>query len=95
MKDYFKTISIIILTILIFSALGWGLYVGGMFVERQAIKASHQYKEGMEQKAANLEAQILEAEQSLYSTNDQEVKKGIERQIKVLKAQLRATITVK
>lgn len=58
-------------------------------IEHSAMVKSHQYKEGMEQQAAILEASIAEAKERLATAKDDE-KKAIESQLRLYNVRLDA-----
>ena len=55
-----KTLPLIILVCVILFGLSSLIRVGGKMVDRQIMVSSHQYKEGMNQRAATLQASIAE-----------------------------------
>lgn len=87
-KVYSKGMGYVVLTILILSIVGGGLRFAGVFGERVVFENSFQYKEGAKQRAAVLEAQILQLDVDIY--NNPEMADSLRMQQKVLKAQLAA-----
>ena len=71
-------------------AIGWVLRPVDMAVERAVMVNSHQYKEGMADRAAVLGASIAEVESRLMTTSDPTTRKGLENQASVLRIQLNA-----
>lgn len=61
--------------------------IGSTVVERKVFENSFQYKEGMEQRAAILEANLLEAKINLTKDPANE---DLQNQVKLLEAQIRA-----
>lgn len=57
-------------------------------VDRVVMKTSHQYKEGMEQRAATLQASLIELD--ILLNQNPEDRKGLLNQKRILSAQLRA-----
>ena len=80
-------IFLVIMAILFFGLRSFGL-IGSTIVERKVFTESFQYKEGMAQRAAMLEASIVEID-ILLQTNP-ENRQGLVNQKTILKAQLRA-----
>lgn len=82
---------VVIATLLLFllfgllSALG---KIGGTTVDRAVMKTSFQYKEGMEQRAAILQASIAEIDIRLQSNPDN--RQDLQNQRAILSAQLNA-----
>ena len=60
-----KVLPLVLLVITILFGIGAFLKIGGKMVDRQVMVNSHQYKEGMEQRAAVLEANIAEIDVQL------------------------------
>lgn len=60
MKGYFKIMGLVALTALILSAIGWVLRPVNVMVDRAVMVNSHQYAEGMSQRAMVLQASIAE-----------------------------------
>lgn len=69
--------------------------IGSTIVEREVFKHSFQYKEGMNQRAATLEASIIELEILIQNEHDGNVRKNLTNQKTILKAQLRAITLTK
>lgn len=82
----------IVLTVVLFSLLTFGLWAifkpAGVAVERVVFKNSFQYKEGMAQRGAILEANLAEIDMQIIKNPDK--RKELEAQKKVIQAQLRA-----
>lgn len=85
-KTYRTGMSYFILTVLILSVLGGALKIAGVFGERVVFENSFQYKEGMKQRAATLEAQIVEIEMNIMKFPEQA--QTLQMQKKVLQIQL-------
>jgi len=81
-------VIIILFLFVFFGALNAIGLIGGKAVERQVLKHSHQYKEGMDQRAAILQANIAELD-ILIAQRPANVK-NLENQKLILQAQLRA-----
>jgi hypothetical protein len=88
-KDYMKTMGYIALTILLLAALGGLLNVVGVFGERVVFENSFQYKEGMDQRARVLQAQIAEIDANIIKYPEQA--QALRAQRKVLEIQLQGT----
>lgn len=86
LKVYSKGMGYLVLTILILAAIGGALKVAGVFGERVVFKNSFQYKEGMEQRANVLEAQIAEVDMQII--NNPSMREQLTAQRKVLEIQL-------
>ncbi len=89
-KAYSKGMGYVVLTIVTLTALGWVLKPASMFAERVAIKASHQYKEGMAQQAAIYESQLIELDIQLTTQTDPDIITGLVNQQRFVKSRLRA-----
>lgn len=89
---FLRFLPIFIVVVIILSVLGFGLrsvgLIGSTVVERTVFKQSFQYKEGMEQRAAILGANISEIDILLRS--NPENKQDLINQKSILTAQLRA-----
>lgn len=59
-------------------------------VERAVLVNSHQYIEGMQQRGAIMAANLAEAQARLAAEVDPEIKRSLQTQVSVLKAQLSA-----
>ncbi len=92
MKNYFKVIGLIILTILIFSVLGWVLRPVSLLAENMAIKSSHQYREGMEQQVAMWEGQLIELENQMMLAQDSEQLAQLEGQKRFINSRINAAL---
>lgn len=88
MKDYFTALIGTIFAILFFTAISWALRPVSKMVERQVLVNSHQYIEGMEQRAGVLRANITEID--VMISTGQGDKDQLIGQKRVLKAQLNA-----
>ena len=86
-KDYITTMGYIILTIVILAVVGGVLNVAGVFSERIVFKNSHQYQEGMAQRANVFEAQIAEID--LQIAQNPHMASQLRMQRKVLEIQLK------
>jgi len=85
----FKWFVIFILCLAVFfGVLGWVMKPASMAVDRIVTKQSFQYKEGMAQRAAILEANILEVDDAMM--RNPEKREELMRTKKVLEAQLKA-----
>lgn len=80
---------ILISSIALFALNSAGM-VFGKKVERAVLVNSHQYIEGMNQRAATVKASIAEARARLEIETDPDARSGLTAQISVLNAQLRA-----
>lgn len=90
MKDYFKIMSGCVFAVLVFAAIGFALRPVDKMVDRAVQVNSHQYIEGMEQRARVLEANIAEVDALLLM--NPENKEALLAQKRALSAQLKATI---
>ena len=70
--------------------LGAGMRFFNTAVDRQVMVTSHQYKEGMAERAAILEANLEEVEAQLAYERDETVRNGLNAQRAALSAQLKA-----
>lgn len=81
-----------IVIIVILAVLGFGLksmgLIGSTIVERKVFENSFQYKQGMAQRGAILEANIAEID--ILLQNNPENKQGLMDQKSILRSQLRA-----
>ncbi len=89
-KQYLRIIGLTALAIVVFSGISFVLRPMDKMVERKVMVNSHQYIEGMEQRARVLQAGIDEID-ALLMTNP-ENRKDLEAQRRALSAQLKATI---
>ena len=80
-------VAVIVLSVIFFGLRSVGL-IGSTAVEREVFKQSFQYKEGMQQRASILEANIAEIDVLLRS--NPENKQDLINQKSILRAQLRA-----
>ncbi len=78
----------IVVLVLFLGAIGWVFKPVDKAVERAVMKQSFQYKEGMEQRAAILQANIAEIDALI--AQQPENREALSAQKRVLKAQLRA-----
>lgn len=89
---FWKFLPILIIVIVVLSAIGFGLMsmglIGSTIVERVVFENSFQYKAGMAQRGAILEANIAEVDMLLGSNPDN--KQDLINQKSVLRSQLRA-----
>lgn len=90
MKVYWKVIGLIILTLLIFTGVGWVMKPVDKMVEREVMVNSHQYKEGMEQRAITLQSSIAELDGRI-AMNPENVAE-LRAQKRALQIQLQAAI---
>ena len=86
-KEYSEFMGYVVLTILILAAVGGVLKVTGVIGERVVFENSHQYKQGMSQRAITLEAQIAEINAQI--AKNPEMRQQLEAQRKVLEIQLK------
>lgn len=89
-KWWILIVVLLLLTIPTFFALNSAGLFFGKKVERAVLVNSHQYIEGMTQRGAVLTGSLMEAQARLAAETDPEVRRSIESQISVLKAQLNA-----
>jgi len=86
------TFKWIVITVVAFVLLSGGVAIvtkpTNMAVERVVMKQSFQYKEGMQQRAAILEANIIEVDSMIQQFPDR--RNQLQAQKRVLTAQLRA-----
>ena len=94
-KSYAKVMGYVVGTVVILTVVGWVLKPVDVAVERMIIKNSFQYKEGMAQRGAILEANIIEVENRIRMEQDAEVAAGLENQLSSLRAQHRAVTLIK
>ena len=87
-KVFWKGLGIVILLIFIFSGISWILMPVNKMVERQVLVNSHQYIEGMEQRANILKANIVEIE--IMISSGQGDRENLSAQKRALRAQLLA-----
>lgn len=90
----FQSFGFWVLIVCLFGGFGFiansiGL-IGQTAVEHAVIKNSFQYKEGMEQQAAIWESTLVELEEQRMQCQDEQVCAGIDGQIRVINARLRA-----
>ncbi len=89
---FWKSLPIIITIIIVISIISFGLkslgLIGSTIIEREVFKQSFQYKEGMAQRAAIMEANI--AEITIMLQSNPENKQNLIKQKMILNAQLRA-----
>lgn len=90
MEDYWKGIGILVLTLLIFTGIGWILKPVDKMVDRAVMVNSHQYKEGMEQRAITLQSNIAQLEGRI-AMNPENVEE-LRAQKRALQIQLQAAI---
>lgn len=92
-KWWLLVVVLMLLTAGIFTAAQMGLLPFWKKVEREVLVNSHQYKEGMNQRAATLSANIAEIEaQLLNPTLDEGTKANLNAQLAALRVQFRATM---
>lgn len=87
-------LGLVLLVVLIVALTGlrWVLMPAEKMVERKALVESHQYKEGMSERAAILRANIAEIESRLLDPSlDDQSKKNLKAQLSSLRIQLNAT----
>lgn len=89
---FWRFLPIFIIVLVVLSGLFFGLrslgLIGSTIVEREVFKQSFQYKEGMEQRAAIMEANITEIDIMLQGNPGN--KQDLINQKSILRAQLRA-----
>ena len=90
MKEATKWVMWAIAICVFITVIGWVMRPVDMVVERAVLVNSHQYKEGMADRAAVLGASIAEVESRLMTTSDSETRKGLENQASALRIQLKA-----
>lgn len=90
MKQYLKVITGIVISVVIASILLFAFKLANSYVGRAIQTNSHQYVEGMNQRARVLNANIAEID-SLLLTNP-ENKESLLAQKRALSAQLKATV---
>jgi hypothetical protein len=88
-RSLFKWAVILCLIGGVFTAFHYATLPAKKMIERQVLVNSHQYKEGMEQRAAILEANIAET-QAMISTQPDNA--NLKATLASLKAQHRATL---
>ncbi len=81
--------------LLIVIAIGWALMPVGKMVERKVLVESHQYKEGMADRAATLRASLAEIDSRLAymvatETEDTQLRGDLEAQRATINVQLNA-----
>lgn len=91
MKEATKWVMWAIVICVFITIIGWAMRPVDMVVERAVLVNSHQYKEGMSDRAAVLGASLAEVESRLMTTSDSETRKGLENQASALRIQLNAT----
>lgn len=85
---FWKILGAFVIVIVIITAIGWVVRPVNKMVERQVLVNSHQYIEGMEQRANILKANIVELELMMHS--GQGNMEDLQAQKRALKAQLLA-----
>lgn len=80
-----------IFALILLSAIGFALRPISMRVEREVLVQSHQYKEGMSDRAMTLQAALAEIDSRLSSGVDQQTKKNLEAQRASINVQLSST----
>lgn len=83
-KWVFWGIAILILL----TVIGWAMRPISMRVDREVMVQSHQYKEGMAERVAVLQATITEIDIRLSMGLDEKARKGLEAQRSIINAQL-------
>ena len=90
-RGLFKWVAIFVVSAtLLFGGINLFMKPAAMAVDRMVMKQSFQYKEGMEQRAATLQASITEADILISQEQDSEVRSRLSAQKRILQAQLRA-----
>ena len=87
---WFWVVGLILISSIAFFALNSAGMIFGKKVERAVLVNSHQYKEGMEQRAATIKASIAEAEALISLEESPETKQRLQAQLSVLRSQLNA-----
>ena len=90
MKEATKWVLWAITICVFITVIGWVMKPVDMAVERAVLVNSHQYKEGMADRASVLGASIAEVESRLMTTSDPTTRKGLENQASALRIQLNA-----
>lgn len=85
-KWVFWGIAILVLL----TVVGWAMRPVSMRVEREVLVQSHQYKEGMADRAAVLGASLGEVENRLMTVTDPDIKAGLENQASAIRIQINA-----
>lgn len=75
---------------LVLTVIGYGLRVVDKRVEREVLVQSHQYKEGMAERAAVLRASLAEIDARLAGGVDEQTRKGLIVQRATINVQLAA-----
>lgn len=76
---------------LVLTVIGYDLMPISKRVEREVLVQSHQYKEGMADRAAVLSASLAEIDARLAGGVDEQTRKGLEVQRATINVQLNAT----
>ena len=85
-----KWAMLITAIVLVLVVIGWALKPVSMRVEREVLVQSHQYKEGMADRAAVLRATIAEIDIQLATESDEQIRAGLSKQRSVINVQLNA-----
>lgn len=83
-----KSFALIVLALLILTGVGFCTRIVGMRVEREVMVQSHQYKEGMAERVAVLQANLAEIDARLLTVQDPNLRAGLEAQRSAINAQL-------
>lgn len=83
-----KVVGIVVVLLVLSIVIGYGLRVADVFVERKIMVNSHQYIEGMEQRAGVLSANIAEIDMMISTGQGDKTK--LLAQKRVLRSQLNA-----
>ena len=86
-KWWFWCIAMVVIAVIV---IGIGMPISKR-VEREVLVQSHQYKEGMADRAEVLSASLAEVERRIMTESDPNMRIGLENQASTLRIQLNAT----
>jgi len=74
--------------LILITVIGWAMKPISMRVEKEVLVQSHQYKEGMAERVAVLQATLTEIDATLAMGLDEEIRVGLDAQRSAINAQL-------
>ncbi len=83
-----KWVAFVIAVMLLLTAIGYVLMPVSKMVERKVLVESHQYKEGMADRRATLEASLAEIDSRLARGVDEQTRNDLEAQRSTINVQL-------
>lgn len=87
---WFMVLGLLVISVLIFTALGGAGRVAGVFVDRKVFEHSYQRSEGLAAQIGVLEAQLAEIQAQLSQPLDEGTRQQLEVQLVAIRAQLKA-----